>query len=75
MNRWGQKRFYDFNVWSARKRVEKIHYMHLNPVSRGLVEQPDQWIWSSFRAYHYGETEPVRVRFQEWPLEIRRCSV
>lgn len=70
-----QKRFYDFNVWTARKRVEKIHYMHLNPVSRGLVERPDQWIWSSFRAYHDGETEPVRVRFQEWPLEIRRCSV
>ena len=36
-----QKRFYDFNVWSARKHVEKLRYMHRNPVSRGLVSEPD----------------------------------
>jgi putative transposase len=33
-----QRRFYDFNVWSARKRIEKLRYMHRNPVNRGLVE-------------------------------------
>src|SRR5271156_1587024 len=32
-----QRRFYDFNVWSAKKRVEKLNYMHRNPVKRGLV--------------------------------------
>ena len=32
-----QHRFYDFNVWSERKRVEKLRYMHRNPVKRGLV--------------------------------------
>ena len=31
-----QKRFYDFNVWSERKRIEKLRYMHRNPVKRGL---------------------------------------
>jgi putative transposase len=46
-----QKRFYDFNVWTARKRAEKLRYMHSNPVQRGLVESPEQWRWSSFRAY------------------------
>jgi hypothetical protein len=25
-----QKRFYDFNVWSERKRIEKLRYMHRN---------------------------------------------
>jgi len=30
-----QHRFYDFNVWSARKRVEKLRYMHRNPVNGG----------------------------------------
>jgi putative transposase len=25
-----QKRFYDFNVWSARKQTEKIKYIHRN---------------------------------------------
>jgi len=50
-----QKRFYDFNVWSAPKHVEKLRYMHRNPVKRGLVFEPDQWPWSSFRSYAYGE--------------------
>ena len=35
--------------------------MHRNPVKRGLVAEPDQWTWSSFRAYLYGEPGPVRV--------------
>jgi putative transposase len=61
-----QKRFYDFNVWSDRKRVEKLRYMHRNPVKRGLVERPEQWKWSSFRAYLYGEVGAVRVNCQEW---------
>ena len=26
-----QARYYDFNVWSARKRIEKLRYMHRNP--------------------------------------------
>ena len=32
-----QKRFYDFNVCSTEKRIEKLRYMHRNPVKRGLV--------------------------------------
>jgi putative transposase len=29
-----QPRFYDFNVWTEHKRVEKLRYMHRNPVNR-----------------------------------------
>src|SRR5258707_15201909 len=50
-----QRRFYDFNVWSARKRIEKLRYMHRNPVKRGLVESPEQWRWSGYRFYLVGE--------------------
>ena len=56
-----QKRFYDFNVWSERKRIEKLRYMHRNPVQRGLVASPELWRWSSFRAYYLGEAGPVAV--------------
>ena len=66
-----QKRFYDFNVWTERKRIEKLRYMHRNPVKRGLVERPEQWRWSSFRSYYYGERGLVRVNVQEWALEIK----
>ena len=32
-----QRRFYDFVVWTERKRVERLRYIHRNPVKRGLV--------------------------------------
>jgi putative transposase len=56
-----QARFYDFNVWSERKRMEKLCYMHCNPVKRGLVTQPEQWPWSSSQDYSYGQTGTVQV--------------
>jgi len=59
-----QRRFYDFNVWTERKRIEKLRYMHRNPVKRGLVENPEDWQWSSFRFYAYGEAGLVRLN--EW---------
>jgi len=56
-----QARFYDFNVWTVTKRVEKLRYMHRNPVKRGLVESPEQWRWSSYRFYRLEEPGPVQV--------------
>jgi putative transposase len=44
-----QARYYDFNVFSSRKHVEKLRYIHRNPVKRGLVTRPEDWRWSSFR--------------------------
>jgi putative transposase len=46
-----QKRFYDFNVYSAAKRREKLEYMHRNPVTRRLVNDPKDWVWSSYAFY------------------------
>jgi len=37
-----QGRVYEFNVWSDYKRIEKLPYMHRNPVARGLVTEPEQ---------------------------------
>jgi REP element-mobilizing transposase RayT len=56
-----QARFYDFNVWTTKKRVEKLRYMHRNPVKRGLVEKPEQWFWNSYLFYLLVEVGPVRV--------------
>ncbi len=60
-----QRRFYDFVVWSEHKRVEKLRYMHRNPVQRGLVLEPQQWAWSSFRHYACDEAGPVLVNEQQ----------
>jgi putative transposase len=50
-----QRRFYDFNVWSAKKLREKLEYMHRNPVKRKLVSHPKDWPWSSWSYYDRGE--------------------
>ena len=53
--RFWQPRFYDFNVYSAKKIPEKLEYMHANQVKRGLVRNPSDWHWSSFLSYEKGE--------------------
>ena len=51
-----QARFYDFNVFSQKKKREKLEYMHSNPVTRGLVSHPKDWPWSSWSNYaHRGK--------------------
>jgi putative transposase len=65
-----QARYYDFNVWSEHKFVEKLRYIHRNPVTRGLVARPEDWVWSSFRHYANGEASPVEIESQ-WTARRR----
>jgi putative transposase len=44
-------RYHDFNVFSPAKRLEKLRYLHRNPVTRGLVSIPAEYPWSSFQTY------------------------
>jgi putative transposase len=59
-----QRRFYDFNVWSGEKITEKLNYMHLNPVKRGLVVHPRDWAWSSWS--HYTNREEGLIAIDRW---------
>lgn len=56
-----QRRYYDFKVHNDEKRVEKLRYLHRNPVKRGLVEKPEDWPWSSFRHYATGQLGVVEI--------------
>ena len=56
-----QRRFYGLNVWSEKKRLEKLTYMHNNPVKRRLVSSPDQWPWSSFRFYYLEDSSVLAM--------------
>jgi putative transposase len=56
-----QRRFYDFNVWSAKKALEKLEYMHENPVKRKLVARPEDWPWSSWSHYAKKERELIAI--------------
>ena len=63
-------RYYDFNVWSESKVVEKLRYMHRNPVNRELVELPGDWEWSSFRHYLSGVEGVIEIESQ-WTARRR----
>ena len=70
-----QPRFYDFVVFSEKKRIEKLRYIHRNPVKRGLVQESQQWPWSSFRHYAYDEAGPVLVNEpHKAELRVRNVS-
>jgi putative transposase len=65
-----QARYYDFNVYTGRKRIEKLRYMHRNPVKRGLIASPEDWQWSSFRHYAIGCESPIEIE-SEWTARRR----
>jgi len=56
-----QARFYDFNVYTNRKKTEKLEYMHRNPLTRGLVNHPKDWPWSSWSFYVLGKPGLVGI--------------
>jgi putative transposase len=54
-----QKRYYDRNIRDTAEFDEKLGYIHLNPAKRGLVKEPAEWAWNSFR--HHSLREVARV--------------
>ena len=65
-----QARYYDFNVHNEEKRVEKLQYMHRNPVKRGLASKAEDWQWSSFMHYATGKQGVVEIE-SEWTAARR----
>jgi putative transposase len=65
-----QKRYYDFNVRNQPQFVEKLQYIHRNPVKRGLCGRPEQWPWSSFVHYATGREGRVEIE-SEWTARRR----
>jgi putative transposase len=65
-----QKRYYDFNIRNYPQFVEKLRYVHRNPVKAGLCERPEEWAWSSFRHYATGCEGRVEIE-SEWTARKR----
>jgi putative transposase len=65
-----QKRYYDFNIRNYPQFVEKLRYIHRNPVKAGLCERPEDWEWSSFRHYATGSLGRIEIE-SEWTARKR----
>jgi putative transposase len=52
-----------------------LRYIHRNPVKRGLVLEPDQWPWRSYRHYAYDEAGVVVVNEpRRAVMQVRKIS-
>jgi putative transposase len=51
----------------------KLRYLHRNPVKRGLVTEPGDWKWSSFRHYALREIGIVEIE-SEWTARDREAK-
>ena len=60
-----QPRFFDHALRTVQDYWEKVEYIHLNPVRRGLVARlarPEDWTWSSAAEYSGASPEEQRRR-------------
>ena len=64
---WQRGGGYDRNLRSTRDVHEKILYVHQNPVKRGLVSRPEEFPWSSARAWSSGIDEPIAINRDSVP--------
>ena len=65
-----QKRYYDHNIRTHSQFVEKLWYIHQNPVTAGLCRSAEDWPWSSFRHFATGEEGIVEIE-SEWTARKR----
>ncbi len=58
---WQRGGGYDRNLRTVADIYEKIQYVHNNPVRKGLTSRPEDWQWSSSRAWESGIDSPVPI--------------
>lgn len=62
-------RGYDFNITTEQAFHTKLDYIHKNPITRGLVNHPEDWIWSSYRYYEQGDDSLIKMDWDgSWPI-------
>ena len=58
---------YDRNVIKLETLNNMVNYVHLNPVRRGLVESPEDWVWSRAREWQEPGSGPVPLDLDSYP--------
>lgn len=62
-------RGYDFNIDRRDTLIEKLDYCHKNPITRGLVENAEDWRWSSYRFYELDDCSVLAMDWDgRWPV-------
>jgi REP element-mobilizing transposase RayT len=56
-----QDGYWDKNIFSEKMLRQKLNYIHNNPVRAGLVSNPGEYPYSSFRNYELGEEALIEI--------------
>src|SRR5438045_4194622 len=72
-----QKGFSSIDLWSPRFILQKLSYVHLNPIRARLCDHPAEWRWSSYRAYltHKSDNVPIEIDGRGYWTESELKSV
>ena len=67
-----QHQYWDRFVRHEREFAERLEYMHLNPVKKGLAKRPEDWRWSSYSNFALDTATvaacPIQIDYVRLPL-------
>ena len=70
-----QHQFWDRFVRHAQEFRERLDYMHLNPVRKGLVKKAQDWLWSSYNNFSLDKQQvkgcPIQIDYVHLPQSYR----
>ena len=70
-----QHQFWDRFVRHAKEFTDRLTYMHINPVRKGLVPRPEDWPWSSYNNFSLDKTVvqncPIAIDYVRLPEQYR----
>jgi putative transposase len=73
-SRW-QRQFWDRFVRHGEEFRERMEYMHLNPVRKGIVQKPEHWRWSSYNDFSLDKSVvmacPLQIDYVHLPDNYR----
>jgi hypothetical protein len=71
-----QHQYWDRFVRHAKEFAERLEYMHLNPVKKGLARRPEGWRWSSDNNFALDKATvapcPIQIDCVTLPLGVSR---
>ncbi|MBA7653321.1 hypothetical protein ES703_61169 [subsurface metagenome] len=64
---WQKGGGYDRNITKVKTIIDSVHYLHSNPVRKGLVESVEQWYYSSAADWQGTRKGPIPIDFDSFP--------
>jgi len=66
-----QSRYWEHLIRDGEDLDRHVDYIHFSPVKHGLVDEPDDWPYSTYKEWKKEVGRPINIPPQEWePLHL-----